>query len=86
MNFPQTANELQQILEERKLYPWHAAANGREPHDGYCLKRLANGWVVYLSGPWAIPEEQHFDSEAAAVANLIERMRSDAFASYLEDL
>jgi hypothetical protein len=86
MNFPKTAMELQQLLEERKLYPWHASANGEEPYEGCCLKQVGNQWVVFDTGPAVIARKMAFDNESDAVANLIERMRKDVFASYFADL
>jgi hypothetical protein len=86
MNMPTTAAELQMLLERRELYPWHAAANGSEPYDGYCLRRDGSKWVVYRTGPLVMPKDEYFEIEADAVVNLIQRMKGDAFASHLGDL
>lgn len=86
MTMPVTANELQELLEQRDLYPWYAAANGTEPHDGYALRKEGDRWVVYRYGLGTIPNEQAFPNEQEAVRNLIERLRNDGFAEYLKDL
>ncbi len=87
MRLPETAQELQQLLEERKLFPWYAAANGTEPHDGYTLRKEAAGWVTYRSGPWANPMERLFSAEKEAVLDLIRRLKEDgAFGAYVDDL
>jgi hypothetical protein len=86
MPLPSTAAELQTLLEVRGLYPHYAAANGREPHDGYGLERKGVGWVTYRCGPMSASNEQYFATEAQAVASLIERLRANGFAAQLEDL
>jgi hypothetical protein len=87
MTTPTTARELQELLEQRNLYPWYAAANGTEPHDGYTLRKEGNEWVTYSYGPAAIPKERRFGSEGDAVRDLIDRLKNDrAFASYVTDL
>jgi len=86
MTMPATAVELQKLLEQRNLYPWYAAANGTEPHNGHALVKEGNKWVVYDYGPGTIPDEQTFDDEAQAVANLIDRLRRYGFADYLKDV
>lgn len=86
MTMPVTAVELQKLLEQRNLYPWYAAANGTEPHDGYALKREGDKWIVYRYGLAAIPNERAFVDEQEAVKDLLERLRKDGFADYLKDL
>ena len=86
MTLPKTAQELQQILEQRNLYPWYAAANGTDPNDGYALRKETDGWVVYSVGPGAIPNERRFSLEQDAVADLVERLWKHGFAHYVRDL
>jgi hypothetical protein len=87
MRLPETAQELQKLLEERKLYPWYAAANGTEPHDGYTLRKEPDGWVTYRYRPWANPKERHFSVERDAVSDLVGRLKEDgAFGAYVADL
>jgi hypothetical protein len=86
MSAPTTARELQVILESRKLYPWHAAANGSEPHDGYALKRRGEEWIVFETGLGVIPHERCYQREDDAVADLLARLRSSVFAGSLRDV
>ena len=86
MNMPTTAAELQKLLEERKLYPVYAAANGKEPYDGYALRREGNAWIVYRCGPMSAMRETYHEDEKEAVANFIKRLRTEGFADYVSDL
>jgi len=86
MTMPATAIELQKLLKERNLYPWHAAADGTDPYDGYGLKREGDKWVVYLHAPMTAPDERYFANEEEAIVHLVERLRHDGFADYLKDL
>ena len=83
---PRTARELQQLLEERNLYPWYAAANGSEPHEGWALIEEKDKWVVYQVAPLTARKERSFNTEHEAVAWLISEMKNDAFADYFRDL
>jgi hypothetical protein len=86
MSAPKTLVELQTLLERRQLYPWYAAANGKDPYDGYGAKQDGDKWIVYRSAPMTAPDNQYFSTEPEAVSNLIQRLRNDGFADYLKDI
>ena len=82
---PSTAVELQTWLEERKLYPYYAAANGSEPYDGYALKRTSVGWVIYRCAMMTAPNERHFEHERDAVAHYWGLLRQSGFVTACDD-
>ncbi|MFT3785558.1 MAG: hypothetical protein QM770_05265 [Tepidisphaeraceae bacterium] len=74
MSRPATARELQKVLEETKLYPWHAAANGREIYEGLVLRKDDGLWQLFHTGPGMAPNWEEFSTEAEAVHRFIERL------------